>query len=88
MLQPRSNARFHPMRSTDLAQVDERSRKLAASNPLLQAVAEICLWIAYEKLNNEFSATQPLVIPKSDIVSSRDAISSTPQRPYKTAPPN
>ncbi|CAF9935459.1 hypothetical protein IMSHALPRED_010234 [Imshaugia aleurites] len=62
--------------------------ELAASNSLLQAVAEICLWIAYEKLNNAFSATQPLVIPRSDIATSNVATASTPYCPDITAGPN
>lgn len=62
--------------------------ELAASNALLQVVAEICFWIAYEKLNNAFSATRPLVIAKSDIATSNLATASTPQCPDITAAPN
>lgn len=62
--------------------------ELAASDALLQVVAEICFWIAHEKLNNAFSTTQPLVIAKSDIATSTVASASTPQCPDITAAPN
>lgn len=62
--------------------------QLAASNLLLQAVAEICLWIAFEQLNNLLSPTQPLVIPASDISTSQKASASTPECPDITAAPN
>lgn len=62
--------------------------QLAASSSLLQAVAEICLWIAYEQLNSILSPTQPLVIPASDISTSQQATASIPMCPYITAAPN
>ncbi len=62
--------------------------QLAASSSLLQAVAEICLWIAYEQLNSNLSPTEPLVIPASDISTSQQATASTPNCPDITAAPN
>lgn len=62
--------------------------QLAASNSLLQAVAEICLWIAYEQLNSVLSPTQPLVIPASDILTPQLATASIPECPDITAAPN
>ncbi len=80
-----------PSVAVGLAQVKAAGQlitELAADNLLLQAVAEICLWIAYESLNNAFSETRPSVIPKSDIATSNDATASTPQCPDITAAPN
>lgn len=62
--------------------------QLAASSSLLEAVAEICLWIAYEQLNSNLSPTQPLVIPASDISTSQQATASIPNCPDITAAPN
>ena len=62
--------------------------QLAASTSLLQAVAEICLWIAYEKLNGVLSLTQPLVIPASDISTPQAATAVIPECPDITAAPN
>ncbi|KAF6222251.1 hypothetical protein HO133_001337 [Letharia lupina] len=62
--------------------------QLAASSSLLQVVAEMCLWIVYEQLNNLLLPTQPLVIPESDISTSRQPTASTPECPDITAAPN
>ncbi len=62
--------------------------QLAASSSLLQVVAEIFLWIAYEQLNSNLSPIQPLVIPASDISTSQQATASTPNCPDITAAPN
>lgn len=55
--------------------------EFSGNTVLLQAVAEICYWIAYEKINNALSLTGDLVISLSDIAISTQVTTTTSNCP-------